>query len=112
MPSSTSSTRLCAAVSQPPTGNQATRKRAVWLLPDSSGSPSGPGRRAGLSALARVAERPREGVVGDLLPPVLGGQQVRPAGVLLDLGDRVRLVVAGVRALDTRRHQVVLPTGD
>ena len=60
----------------------------------------------------RVGERPGEGVIGDLLPTFLSRQQVRAAGELDDLGHRVGLVVLGVRALDRRRHQVVLLTGD
>ena len=50
-----------------------------------------------IGARRRVSERPLQGVVGDLLPALLSGQKVCSALVLLDLGDRVRLVVLRVR---------------
>src|SRR6266545_749088 len=59
-----------------------------------------------------VGHGPGEGVVGDLLPALLGGQQVGVAGVLLDLGHGVGLVVLGVGPLDAGRHEVVLAAGD
>ena len=51
-------------------------------------------------ARRRVSERPLQGVVGDLFPALLSGEKVCSALVFLDLGDRVRLVVLGVRPLD------------
>jgi hypothetical protein len=47
-----------------------------------------------------VLHGPGQGVVGDLFPALLGGQQVGVAGVLLDLGQGVGLVVLGVGPLD------------
>src|SRR5215211_377164 len=61
-----------------------------------------PGRPSG------VAYGPLQGVVGDLFPAVLGGEKMCSALVLLELGDRVRLVVLGVGPLDARRHEVIL----
>jgi hypothetical protein len=61
---------------------------------------------------ARVLHRPGQGVVGDLLPAVLGGQQVGVAGVFLDLGHGVGLVMLGVGALDAGGHEVVLAARD
>src|SRR5215213_8500168 len=69
------------------------------------------GRRSRPARLDRVLQRPGERVVGDLLPAARGGQQVR-ALELLDLGDRVGLVVPGVGLLDLRRHEVVRAAGD
>lgn len=81
---------------------------AVWLnrplqvLDDDSTCSRGARAR-----LARVLDRPRQGVVGDLLPAGRGWHEVRPRE-LLDLGDRVGLVVLGVGALDLRGHEVVV----
>lgn len=71
--------------------------------------PAGPVTRDSTPVRGRV---PRQCVVGDLLPAVLGGQEVCPALELLDLGDRVRLVVLRVRPLDIRRHEMVLAARD
>jgi hypothetical protein len=48
----------------------------------------------------RVVDGPGQGVVGDLLPALLGGQQVGVAGLFLDLGHGAGLVVVGVGPLD------------
>jgi hypothetical protein len=57
-----------------------------------------PGLRQPL--LPRILHGPGQGVVGDLLPALHGGQQVRIAGAFLDFGHGVGLLVLGVGALD------------
>jgi hypothetical protein len=57
-------------------------------------------RVRGHPSLPRVLYGPGQGVVGDLLPALLREQQVGVAGVLLDLGDGVGLVMLGVGPLD------------
>src|SRR5882672_8787619 len=82
--------------------------------------PAGPMRPAGSTTLSgatsdgrdRMLLGPRERVVGDLLPALLRGEQVRTPFVYLHLGERLRLVVRRVRVLHDRRHQVVLTAGD
>src|SRR5215470_10050480 len=55
---------------------------------------------------------PRQCIVGDLLPPLLGRHEMRASRKFLDLRDRVRLVVLRVRALDGGGHQVILAPRD
>src|SRR5262245_30266324 len=50
---------------------------------------------------------PRQRIVGDLLPALLGGHEMRASRKFLDLRDRSRLVVLRVRALDGGRHQMI-----
>ena len=59
-----------------------------------------------------MADRPRQGVIGDLLPALVSRKQVRAAAELDDLGQHVGPVVLRVRPLHLRRHQVVLGAGD
>src|SRR5215475_12751771 len=55
---------------------------------------------------------PRQCIVGDLLPPLLGRHEMRASRKFPDLGNRVRLVVLRVRALDRGRHQVIFTPRD
>src|SRR5262245_61052199 len=58
-----------------------------------------------------VLERPVERVVGDFLPSIDRGQQMR-AVELDDLRYRLRLVVLHVRVPHLRREEVILLAGD
>src|SRR5829696_9506256 len=68
--------------------------------------------RAWAPLSARVLHGAGQGVVGDLFPALLGGQQVGVAGILLHLGHGVGLVVLGVGPLDAGGLEVVLAARD
>src|SRR5262245_1964417 len=65
-----------------------------------------------LGPVCRVLLGPRESIVGDLFPPLLGRHEMRASRKFPDLCDRVRLVVLRVRALDCWRHQVIFAPRD
>ena len=60
-----------------------------------------------------MLQRPVERVVGDLLPVVHAGHEVRPPGVLLQLGRRGRLALQLQDVpIQRNRADVILASGD
>ena len=65
-----------------------------------------------LAGASRMRDCPLEREVGDCLPSVGAARPVIAAFELVVLGDRVALVVLGVRLVHRRGHDVVLAAGD